>query len=66
MLLRRRHDLVGIFCDDALNESTFIGIPRHHSDDTVVAFLRARFVVEAQVGLALLFIRAVAEEAVLA
>jgi hypothetical protein len=66
VLLRRRHDLIGVRAHDALDEGALLRITRHHGDDAVVVLLRGGLVVETEVCLAFFIVGAVAEEAVLA
>ncbi len=65
VLLGRRHDLIRILRDDALDERAALRIAGHHGGHAVAGHLRLGFVVEAQAALALLVIGSVAKKAVL-
>ena len=65
MLLRRRHDLLGVLRFDALDERAQLGLAGHDRDVAFPVGLRGGLVVEAQLGLARLLVGSVAGDAVL-
>ena len=64
MLLWRRHDLIGIGGENALNQSAPARITRHYGDDALAVFFGGVRVIQPQIGLTFFFIRPVAEKAV--
>ena len=64
MRLGRRHDLFRVLAEDALDELARLGVARLHGLDAVIDRGGAFGGVEAEVGLALLGVEAVASEAV--
>jgi hypothetical protein len=59
--LGRRHDLIGVFADEALVERAFIGLAAHHGR-TALGVKETGFGIEAETSFAGAWVRAVAME----